>query len=81
MHLEPRELDLPRSRIQSREKHVFGHYTGARETVEQGGLASVRVAHEGNHGKPQPLSPSSLQIAVLANDHQLLFQVNDLILQ
>ncbi len=66
-----------RGRVERDEELVVGRQRGARQAVQQGGLAGVGVAHEGDHGNAARPAPVAEQPPVHAHAPQLRADLAD----
>ena len=71
------EYKLTRRRIEGRKQLVGGEDLRAGQRVEQGGLARVGVADDGAGGNRHALAFASLDVALLDDVLELLFQVRN----
>ena len=57
--------------IEGGEQHVLGHHLGVGQAVEQGRLAGIGVAHQGDHRERHALARLALQAAGALHPFQL----------
>ena len=61
--VEAGQRDLAHRRVESREQQVLGHHVGVGEPVEQGRLAGIGVADQGDHRPGRALAAGAVQRA------------------
>jgi hypothetical protein len=71
------QADGPQGRVQGGEQHVLGQRIGPGQPVEQGRLAGVGVAHQGERRVRRLLARGPMQPPGAAHLHQLALQLDD----
>ena len=76
-----RQAKTPQRRVERGEQHVLRQHPCPRQPVEQGGLAGIGVADDGDYRKRHLLALGAMQVACAPHRLQLALQLDDLVLQ
>ena len=71
------ELDAPRQGVERGEELVFGEDFGAGESPQEGALAGVGVADEGNYRHARTGTPSSIEGPLVSDGFDLALEAGD----